>query len=72
MLLIAITAAIVGGIGSIRGAIIGGLLVGLAQHVGVWKLPAQWQDGIVFAILVLFLLVRPHGFFGRPLRAVTV
>lgn len=72
ILLIAITAAIVGGIGSIRGAMVGGLLVGLAQNIGVWKVPVQWQDAIVFAILILFLLLRPHGCFGRPLRAVTV
>jgi len=67
VLLIAVTAAIVGGIGSIPGAMFGGLLVGVAQHIGVWRLPAQWQDAIVFGILILFLILRPQGFFGRPI-----
>jgi branched-chain amino acid transport system permease protein len=68
VLLIGVTAAIIGGIGSVRGAMLGGLLVGFAQHLGVWKLPAQWQDTIVFLILIIFLLVKPEGLFGSPLR----
>ena len=72
VLLIAVTAVIVGGIGSIPGAMLGGLLVGVAQHVGVWKLPVQWQDAIVFVILILFLLLRPQGFLGKPLRRAAV
>lgn len=67
VLLIGVTAAIIGGIGSIRGAMLGGLFVGVAQHLGVWKLPAQWQDGIVFLILIVFLCIRPEGVFGNPL-----
>lgn len=67
ILLIGITAAIVGGIGSISGAMLGGLLVGVVQHLAAWKLPAQWQDAIVFVILILFLILRPQGFFGRPI-----
>src|SRR5207253_7257264 len=45
-LLMGVVAAIVGGVGSIPGAMLGGLLVGLAQQLGVWKLPTQWQDAI--------------------------
>ena len=70
-LLLGIVAAIVGGIGSVNGALLGGFLVGAAQNIGVWKLPTQWQDTIVFIILLLFLLLRPQGVFGRPLQAST-
>jgi len=71
-LLMGVVAAIVGGIGSIPGALLGGLFVGMAQHIGVWKLPTQWQDAIVFVILILFLLLRPQGFLGKPLKKAAV
>lgn len=71
-LLLAIVACIVGGITSFKGAVLGGLFVGMILHLGVWKLPAAWQDAILFVILLLFLLLRPHGFLGKPLRAATV
>lgn len=67
-LLLGVVAAVVGGIGSVPGSMLGGLLVGLTQHIGVWKLPTQWQDAIVFLILVAFLIARPQGFFGRPIK----
>jgi len=71
-LLLGVVAAIVGGVNSMGGAVLGGMLLGLAQHVGVWKLPTQWQDAIVFVILVAFLVLRPQGFFGKPLRRAAV
>lgn len=71
-LLMGVVAAVVGGIGKLRGAIIGGLLIGLVQQLGVWKIATQWQDAIVFGVLVTFLLVRPEGLFGKPLRQTTV
>lgn len=71
-ILMGVVAVIVGGIGSVPGALVGGLFVGLVQHLGVWKLPTQWQDAIVFVILILFLLLRPQGFLGKPLRRATV
>jgi branched-chain amino acid transport system permease protein len=67
-LLMGVVAAIVGGIGSIPGALLGGLFVGMAQHIGVWKLPTHWQDAIVFVILIAFLLFRPQGFLGKSLK----
>lgn len=67
VMLFGVTAVIVGGIGSIKGAFFGGLLVGLTQHLGVLRLPAQWQDAVVFALLVFFLLFRPNGLFGKQM-----
>jgi branched-chain amino acid transport system permease protein len=72
VLLGAVVAVIVGGRGSTLGVLLGGLLVGMAQHLAVWKLPAQWQDTSVFIILVVFLLFRPQGFLGKPLRKAAI
>jgi branched-chain amino acid transport system permease protein len=71
-ILMGVVAVIVGGVGSIPGALVGGLFVGLAQHLGVWKLPTQWQDAIVFLILIVFLVLRPQGFLGKPLKRAAV
>lgn len=71
-LLTGVVVAIMGGIGSISGLILGGLLIGLTRNLGAWWLPTQWQDAIVFIILILFLLFRPQGFLGKPLRQTTV
>lgn len=60
-----IIASIIGGIGSLPGAALGGLLLGLAENLGIWKLPAMWKDTIAFAVLIIFLLVRPQGILGR-------
>jgi len=59
-----IIASIIGGIGSIPGALFGGFLLGLAENLGIWKIQAGWKDCIAFVILILFLLLRPGGIFG--------
>lgn len=64
-LVMGVIAVIVGGIGSLPGAALGGLLIGLAQNLGVWQLPSKWQDTIAFVILILFLLFRPYGILGK-------
>jgi branched-chain amino acid transport system permease protein len=58
------TAAVVGGIGSIPGAMIGGLLVGLTEAYASGYLGGQWSDLTVFGILIFVLLVRPSGLLG--------
>ncbi len=69
-LVMGVIAVIVGGIGSLPGAAVGGLLIGLAQNLGVWQLPSKWQDTIAFVILILFLLFRPYGILGKkPTKA---
>ncbi len=60
-----IIAAIIGGVGSIPGAVVGGFLVGLVENLGIWKISAGWKDSIAFALLILFLVVRPGGIMGR-------
>ena len=58
------TAAIIGGIGSIPGAILGAFLLGLAENFGIWYLPSGYKDAIAFVLLFLFLLLRPKGILG--------
>jgi len=59
-------AAILGGLGNHMAAVPAGLLVGLAESVSVYFLPAAYKDAMAFAILLLVLFVRPHGLFGAP------
>lgn len=59
-----IIASIIGGIGSIPGAMFGGLFLGIAENLGIWKISAGWKDCIAFVILIVFLLLRPGGIMG--------
>jgi branched-chain amino acid transport system permease protein len=58
------TAAVVGGIGSIPGAMLGGLIVGLVEQWAQGYLNGNWSDLFVFGILIVFMLVRPTGLLG--------
>jgi len=60
-----IIASIIGGIGSIPGAVLGGFFLGLAENIGIWKIQAGWKDAIAFGILIIFLLLRPQGLLGN-------
>lgn len=62
----AFTAAVVGGIGSIPGAMLGGLLIGFAEAYTTAYISSTFQNLIVFGVLIVFLLIRPSGFLGRP------
>lgn len=61
----AFVAAVVGGIGNVRGAVLGGLLIGLIEFFGVAYLKSEFRDAYVFAILILVLLLRPEGVLGK-------
>ena len=63
----AFTAAVLGGIGNIRGAVVGGLLLGVVENLGVSCVQSAWRDVIAFGILVLVLMVRPTGLLGERL-----
>ena len=60
------TAAVIGGIGSIPGAMAGGLVLGLAESYTQGYISTQWSDLIVFSILIAFMIFRPQGLLGRP------
>lgn len=61
----AFVAAVVGGIGNIRGAVLGGLCIGLIEFFGVTYVSDKYRDVYVFAILILVLLIRPAGILGK-------
>ena len=61
----AFTGAVIGGIGSIPGAMMGGMLVGLAESFTSAYISSTFQNVIVFGVLVLVMLIRPRGLFGR-------
>ena len=65
IMLISLAATIVGGIGSLKGAAYGGMLLGIAESVAVWQLDAQWSKAVTFIILFVFIIFRPAGFLGR-------
>ena len=68
VVLISIAASIIGGIGSLRGAGFGGLILGLAESLAVWKLSTGWSEAVSFIILLAFILARPSGLFGTRAR----
>ena len=63
----AFTAAVMGGIGNLRGALLGGLLLGVMENWGSAVFGSQWKDVVAFVLLVLILLVRPSGLLGEAL-----
>jgi branched-chain amino acid transport system permease protein len=70
MLLNAIVALIIGGIGRFESPILGGFIIGILQSLAVWKFSAKWQDAITFILLIVFLLFRPNGILGERRRSV--
>ena len=64
----AFTAAVFGGIGSIPGAMLGGVLLGVIEIFGKAYISTEVGDAIVFAVLIIVLLVRPAGLLGKPIR----
>ena len=70
--LLASVAVIMGGIGSIPGALLGALFLALLENLGVWKIPSEWQSSISFGVFLLFIVVRPRGFFGRKIQSAEI
>ena len=64
----AFTAAVFGGIGSIPGAFVGGLALGVIEILGRAYISSQLSDAIVFAVLILVLLIKPTGILGKPIQ----
>ncbi|MBB2987784.1 branched-chain amino acid ABC transporter permease [Terracoccus luteus] len=63
----AFTAAVLGGIGNLRGALLGGFILGLAENYGSAIVGTQWKDVVAFVLLVVILLFRPTGLLGESL-----
>ncbi len=69
VLLTTVTGVIVGGIGTVYGALVGVLLIGMVKHVAGFVFSGGWEDAPVFAILLVFLAFRPYGIVGkRPFK----
>jgi branched-chain amino acid transport system permease protein len=66
--LIAFTAAVMGGIGNLQGAVLGGFIIGIIQQISDNRIGGQWTPAIVFAYLVLIMVFRPQGLLGEETR----
>ena len=64
----AFTAAVFGGIGSIPGAMLGGILLGIIEIFSKAYISTQLSDAIVFAVLIIVLLIKPAGMLGKQIR----
>ena len=67
VMMISIAATIVGGVGSLRGAAMAGLLFGFAENISLAFVDPQWSEAVTFVILFLFIIFRPGGFYGRAI-----
>jgi len=70
IIVILFASVVLGGMSSIAGALLGGLIIGLIQQVGMLAVPVALQNVLVFAIFVLCLYVRPHGILGKKGRVI--
>jgi branched-chain amino acid transport system permease protein len=66
--LIAFTAAVMGGIGNVRGAVLGGLIIGVIQALSDARLGPQWTEAVVFGYLIVIMVLRPRGLLGEETR----
>ncbi|MGI8922222.1 MAG: branched-chain amino acid ABC transporter permease [Solirubrobacteraceae bacterium] len=66
--LFAFTAAVMGGIGNLRGAVAGGLIIGCVQQISDNRFGSQWTEAIVFGYLILVMVFKPQGLFGEQTR----
>lgn len=61
----AFVAAVLGGIGNLRGAVVGSLIIGLAESLIIGYGGSTWKDALAFGILILILVLKPAGLFGK-------
>ena len=70
VLINAMVAMIIGGVGRFNACILGGLLLGILQSLVVYQFASNWQNAITFLVLLLFLFLRPQGIVGYKQRTV--
>ena len=66
--LVAFTAAVMGGIGNLKGAVLGGLIIGCIQQISDNRIGSEWTPAVVFAYLVLIMVFKPQGLLGEETR----
>jgi branched-chain amino acid transport system permease protein len=66
--LVAFTAAVMGGIGNVRGAVLGGLIIGCIQQISDNRIGSEWTPVVVFAYLILIMVFKPSGLLGEQTR----
>jgi branched-chain amino acid transport system permease protein len=64
----AFPAAVVGGFGSVPGAIVGGLVIGIVESLSGFYLPEGFKDTAPYIVVLVMLMVKPNGLFGEKLR----
>lgn len=70
VLLSAVVALIIGGIGKFEGPVIGGFLLAIIHALVIWQFSSKWVEAVTFGILIVFLIFRPHGILGERRREV--
>jgi len=65
LLLKGVISSIVGGVGRVGGGVLGAFMLGFVENFGIWYISSEWKDAIAFGVLILFLVFRPHGIFGK-------
>jgi branched-chain amino acid transport system permease protein len=66
--LVAFTAAVMGGIGNLKGAVLGGFIIGIIQQLAEFRIGAEWTAVVVFGYLVMIMVFRPQGLVGEQTR----
>jgi len=66
--LVAFTAAVMGGIGNVRGAVLGGIIIGTIQQISDNRIKPEWTPAIVFVYLILIMVFKPSGLLGEQTR----
>lgn len=64
----AFVVVVLGGLGSLPGAVLGGFLLGVIEAIGVTVFSSEWREVVALAVLILVVWLRPQGLFGKPLR----
>lgn len=60
-----VIASIIGGVGNVYGGVFGAFFLGFVENFGIWKISGEWKDAIAFGVLILFLIFKPNGIFGK-------